>query len=126
MAASDFLADQVVVFRTGGQGRIRTLLAENLREGAGRALALAESYASRHWAQDPNRHLLLPPVAGEERRGVVLRAVRVEEIADAEYRAGHSGHLGYFLALLRQFHSSLCRTMVSRHLGHRSRTAPAS
>ena len=30
------------------------------------------------------------------------------------------------LALLRQFHSSLCRTMISRHLGHRSRTAPAS
>ena len=86
MAASDFLADQVVVFRAGEQGRIRTLLAENLREGAGRALALAESYASRHWARDPNRHLLLPPVAGEERRGVVLRAVRVEEIADAEYR----------------------------------------
>ena len=26
MAASDFLADQVVVFRAGGQGRIRTLL----------------------------------------------------------------------------------------------------
>jgi len=86
MAASDFLADQVVVFRAGEQGRIRTLLAENLREGAGRALALAESYASRHWAQDPNRHLLLPAAAGGEGRGVVLRAVRVDEIADAEYR----------------------------------------
>ena len=59
MAASDFLADQVVVSRAGEQGRIRILLAENLREGAGRALALAESYASRHWAQDPNRGLLL-------------------------------------------------------------------
>ena len=86
MAASDFLADQVVVFRAGEQGRIRTLLAENLREGAGRALALAESYASRHWAQDPNRHLLLPAAAGGEGGGVVLRAVRVDEIADAEYR----------------------------------------
>ena len=86
MAASDFLADQVVVFRAGGQGRIRTLLAENLRERPGRALALAESYASRHWAQDPNRGLLLPAAAGGEGSGVVLRAVRVEEIADAEYR----------------------------------------
>ena len=79
MAESDFLADQVVVFRAGEQGRVRTLLAENLREGAGRALALAESYASRHWAQDPNRELLLPAGAsGEEGRGVVLRAIRVE------------------------------------------------
>lgn len=86
MAASDFLADQVVVFRAGEQGRVRTLLAENLRDGAGRALALAESYASRHWAQDPNRPLLLPPAAGEQGRGVVLRAVRVDETADAEYR----------------------------------------
>jgi transposase len=34
--------------------------------------------------------------------------------------------LNGLLALLRQFHSSLCRTMASRHLGHRSRTAPAS
>jgi DNA-binding CsgD family transcriptional regulator len=87
MAASDFLADQVVVFRADGAGRIRTLLAENLREGAGRALSLAESYASRHWAQDPNRRLLLPAAAGGEgARGVVLRATHLDEIADAEYR----------------------------------------
>jgi hypothetical protein len=66
MAASDFLADQVIVFRAGEQGRIRTLMAENLRDGAGRALALAESYASRHWARDPNRHLLLPAAPGGE------------------------------------------------------------
>src|SRR3712207_4586441 len=30
------------------------------------------------------------------------------------------------LALLRHFHSSLCRTMIWRHLGHRSRTRAAS
>ncbi|GGC73278.1 hypothetical protein GCM10011504_58340 [Siccirubricoccus deserti] len=30
-----------------------------------------------------------------------------------------------YLALLWHFHSSLCRTMVSRHLGHRSRMRAA-
>ena len=97
MAASDFLAGQVVVFRAGGQGRIRTLLAEKLRDGAGRALVLAESYASRHWAQTLNRRPLLPAAAGEQGRGVVLHAIGVEEIADAGARCGrlrpHRGRL---------------------------------
>jgi DNA-binding CsgD family transcriptional regulator len=84
MAANDFLADQVVVFRTDGRGRICTLLAQNLRDGAERARALAESYAARHWAQDPNRPLLA--AGGGEGSRIVLRAIRVEEIADAEYR----------------------------------------
>jgi len=82
MAASEFLADQIVVFRADGPGRIRTLLAQNLREGAGRALSLAESYTSRHWARDPHGQLLLPGTTPD----VVLRAVRIEEIGDREYR----------------------------------------
>lgn len=85
MAASDFLADQIIVFRADGPGRIRTLLAQNLREGTGRALSLAESYTSRHWAKDPHGQLLLPAAPGVA-RDVVLRAVRIEEIEDREYR----------------------------------------
>lgn len=85
MVASDFLADQIMVFRADGPGRIRTLLAQNLREGAGRALALADSYTSRHWAKDPNGQLLLPGAPGQV-RDVVLRAARSDEIEDGEYR----------------------------------------
>jgi DNA-binding CsgD family transcriptional regulator len=84
MAGGEFLADQVIVFRADGPGRIRALLAQNLREGAERALSLAESYRSRHWTKDPYRQLLLPAAGAE--RDLVLRAVRIEEIEDREYR----------------------------------------
>ena len=82
MAAIDFQADQISSFPKAGDP---TLLAQDLREGAARALSLAESYTSRHWAKDPNGHLLLPAAASAG-RDVVVRALRIEEIEDREYR----------------------------------------
>ena len=85
MVGCDFQADQVIVFRAEQPGRIRTLLAENLRRGAGHALSLADSYTSGYWAKDPNCQFLLPAPPGAVPETILL-AGRTEDLTDGEYR----------------------------------------
>src|SRR4051812_4617221 len=84
IGGKEFQTDQVIVFKSDGSGRIKTLLAQNSIEGSERAQRLAEQYRTRHWAKDPHRPLLTP--ADDQWRDVVLRATRVENIEDKAYR----------------------------------------
>ncbi len=85
LLATQFQADQTIVFKAGGPGPIRTMLAQNLRDGAGHARSLAERYTAGLWARDPQGQSLSPVPRGGT-RDIILRATRAEEIADGEYR----------------------------------------